>query len=108
MDETIELIRRCRSICVQDPALDTEYPSKWPATAEIETHDGRRYSCKIEYPKGDPENPLSYEEIKDKFFSMVQPVLPDRQANNIIQLVEDLENIRDVSQVMTELSKNIA
>ncbi len=94
--------------CVQDPALDIEYPSKWPATAEIETHDGRRYSCKIEYPKGDPENPLSYEEIKDKFLSMVQPVLPDQQANKIIQLVEDFENIGDVCQVMTELSKNIA
>jgi 2-methylcitrate dehydratase PrpD len=90
--------------CVEDPALDTQYPSKWPATAKIETHDGRQYSYKIEYPKGDPENPLSYEEIKDKFLSMVNPVLPIQQAKKIILLVEDFENIEDVRQVMRELA----
>ena len=90
--------------CVQDPALDTQYPSKWPATAEIETHDGRQYRCKIEYPKGDPQNPLSSEEIKDKFLSMVHPVLPIQQAKKIIKLVEDFENLSDVRQVMGELS----
>jgi len=98
----MDLMRRIN--CVGDPALDTQYPSKWPATAEIETHDGRQYSCKIEYPKGDPENPLSSEEIKDKFLSMVQPVLPVQLAKKIIQLVEDLENLGDVRQVMRELS----
>jgi len=90
--------------CVRDPSLDALYPSKWPASAEIETHDGRKYAAKIEYPKGDPENPLSYEELKDKFLSMVQPVLPVKQAEQIIQLVEDFENLDDVRHVMKALA----
>lgn len=90
--------------CVRDPALDALYPSKWPAAAEIETHDGRKYTDRIEHPKGDPENPLSGEELKDKFLSMVKPVLPVKQAEQIIQLVEDFENLDDVRHVMRALA----
>lgn len=90
--------------CVRDPALDALYPSKWPASAEIETRTGRTYSYHLEYPKGDPENPLSYEELKDKFFNMVQPVLPVKQAEQIIQLVEDFENLEDVRPMMRTLT----
>ena len=89
--------------CVRDPALDALYPSKWPATAKIVTHDGRTYSYHLEYPKGDPENPLSYEELKDKFLTMVQPVLPVKQAEQIIQLVEDFENLEAISIILNPL-----
>jgi 2-methylcitrate dehydratase PrpD len=91
--------------CVRDPALDALYPSKWPASAEIETHDGRKYSYKLEYPKGDPENPLSYEELKNKFLNMVQPVLSAKQAEQIMQLAEDLENLVDVRPMLKALAR---
>jgi 2-methylcitrate dehydratase PrpD len=90
--------------CVRDPALDALYPAKWPASAEIVTHDGRKYTGKIEYPKGDPENPLSGEELKDKFISMVQPVLPLQQAEQVIQLVDDFDNLDDVRHLMKALT----
>jgi 2-methylcitrate dehydratase PrpD len=89
--------------CVRDPALDALYPSKWPASAQIETRDGRKFSDGIEYSKGDPENPLSGEELKDKFIGLVQPVIPVQQAEQIIELVEDLENVDDVCLVMKAL-----
>jgi len=44
--------------CVSDPKLDKEFPGKWPATVEIRTKEGKTYKAYIEYPKGDPENPL--------------------------------------------------
>ena len=90
-------------ICVRDPSLDATYPSKWPASAEIQTHAGRKYNYKIEYPKGDPENPLSNEELIDKFLTMVKPVLPIQQAQKIIRLVENFEDLADVRHFMKVL-----
>ena len=39
------------------------YPERWPAAVEIETGDGRLLKTHIDYPRGDPENPLSREDV---------------------------------------------
>jgi 2-methylcitrate dehydratase PrpD len=90
--------------CVKDPVLDAQYPSKWPAAAEIETHEGRKFTDQIEYPKGDPENPLSGEELKQKFLNMVAPVLALKQAEQLMELVEDFENLIDVRPMIKALA----
>lgn len=91
--------------CIKDPSLDAMFPEKWPATAQIETHDGRRFDARTEYPKGDPENPLTWGEIKDKFSTLVGPVLPPTQANEIIQMVENLDSLADTRSLMNVLIK---
>ena len=53
--------------CVADPDLDLTYPRQWRAWARIEMKDGRRYEVRVDDPKGDPGNPLSLEELRDKF-----------------------------------------
>ena len=76
------------------------FPAKWPATAVIETHDGRRFDSCIEYPKGDPENPLTWGEIKEKFLALVKPVLSPKQASEIIQMVENLDSLADSRSII--------
>jgi len=41
--------------CSRDPELDKFYPRQWPAWVKIESSEGRTYSAKVMYPKGDPE-----------------------------------------------------
>ena len=48
-----------RVSCVQDPELEKVFPKQWPATVEMVTTDGRRFFTRIDYPKGDPQNPFS-------------------------------------------------
>ncbi len=38
-------------------------------------HDGREFTKQIDYPKGDPRNPLTDEEIEEKFDALAEPVL---------------------------------
>lgn len=56
--------------CFKDPELDKEYPARWPSKVEIETEAGEKYSVKVDFPKGDPENPLTWGELAVKFKSL--------------------------------------
>src|SRR5262249_14502598 len=48
---------------VRDAALDARFPRQWPAWTEVETVDGRVYRAAVDHPKGDPENPLTWDEL---------------------------------------------
>jgi 2-methylcitrate dehydratase PrpD len=52
---------------VKDPRIEETFPREWPARVAIELNDGRRYEKFVRYPKGDPENPLSWDEMEAKF-----------------------------------------
>ncbi|MFH0812864.1 MAG: MmgE/PrpD family protein [Pseudomonadota bacterium] len=78
--------------CVQDPELDKDFPKTWPATVEIRTKDGKTYKSYIEYPKGDPENPLSWDELIAKFHTLTAPVYSDKRRNYIVARVRELKS----------------
>jgi 2-methylcitrate dehydratase PrpD len=52
---------------VRDPAIEETFPREWPARVSIELSHGPCYEKFIRFPKGDPENPLSWEELAAKF-----------------------------------------
>lgn len=59
------------------PDFDERFPSVWPAEVEIETVDGRVLRLQTDFPKGDPENRLSYAEMCAKFRSLASSALPE-------------------------------
>jgi 2-methylcitrate dehydratase PrpD len=86
-----------RIFCVEDPELEKEYPRKWPASVFIETIDGQQYSARIDYPKGDPENPLSWDELIDKFKNLISPVFSMAKQDEIIDRVRSMEQEDDAN-----------
>jgi 2-methylcitrate dehydratase PrpD len=81
--------------CHFDPALEKIFPRQWAGTAEIVTTDGKVYKTTVEYPKGDPENPLSWEELIEKFHEMSGGIYKREQRLKIIDQVRGLERIDD-------------
>lgn len=51
---------------VPDAGIDGAYPARWMAAVEVRTADGRTFSHTTRTPKGDPDNPLSAAELRDK------------------------------------------
>jgi len=76
-----------------DDALDGEYPQKWGAIVEVSTKDGRILSKKVEYPKGDPQNPFSQEEISEKFLRLTKGILPMEKASSLLSRILRLEEV---------------
>jgi 2-methylcitrate dehydratase PrpD len=83
-----------------DPDLTRTYPRKWPARVTITLKDGRRLDGANEYPKGDPENPLSERELITKFKSLTGERLPSPQADAIIDCVLGLESMGNVNELL--------
>jgi 2-methylcitrate dehydratase PrpD len=79
-----------RVSCVADAELEKVYPKHWPASVEIATKDGRKFSTRIDYPKGDPENPLSWEELILKFNNLSSRVFSENRRNQVISRVRSL------------------
>jgi 2-methylcitrate dehydratase PrpD len=67
-----------RSICllsekvsvVEDKELSALVPGKRVAMVEIQTRDGKTMTERVDYPKGEPENPMSTREVEEKFISL--------------------------------------
>jgi 2-methylcitrate dehydratase PrpD len=95
--ELRDLITRVE-LC-SDEELDREYPEKWGAIVEVSTRDGRVFSQKVEYPKGDPQNPLSREEFSDKFINLTEGILPIERSTSMLGRILELEEIERVNQL---------
>jgi 2-methylcitrate dehydratase len=56
------------------------FPAKQPSKVVIRTKGGKEYSEYLEYPKGDPREPMTIEDIEAKFNALSSKLLkPDRQ-----------------------------
>ncbi len=94
-----------RVVCKEDPDLETAFPQKWPASVTLQTKDGKQFSLHIEYPKGDPENPLTWDEIIEKFQGLAGPVFEKERIYRIIDQVRALDKIDDVKTLSELLGK---
>jgi 2-methylcitrate dehydratase PrpD len=80
--------------------LNQVFPKKWPAEVEIETTSGQIYREHIDFPKGDPENPLSWEEMIDKFRYLASSAYSDKRQDDIISTVRNLEELKSIRELM--------
>jgi 2-methylcitrate dehydratase PrpD len=92
--------------CIEDPELERTYPKQWCATSEILTRNGKRYFTKVEYCKGDPENPLAWEELIEKFHDLSHRVMTKERRLKIVNQVKNFEKIRDVKRWSPLLLRN--
>jgi len=90
---------------VVDPELAKVYPQQWCATAEILTRDGKKYFKTIESPQGDPENPLSWDEMIARFHELTGRIIPKDQRGKIIEQIRRLEKIDDLKNWSSALLK---
>ena len=65
-DPTITALMEKVSIC-EDEEISSWCPEKRAAIVEIVADDGRTFTSEVDFPKGEPENPVSREDLNDKF-----------------------------------------
>ncbi|MBI4184547.1 MAG: MmgE/PrpD family protein [Proteobacteria bacterium] len=75
------------------------------AFLEVELKDGRKFSGRIDYHKGTLANPMSDDEVADKFRHCAEfAKWPKAKAEDAIAMVRDLETLADVSRLTAALS----
>ena len=85
---------------IADPEIEKVFPELQRADVEIDTTDGRTFSTRLDYPKGDPRNPLTDSEIEAKFDALAAPVMTDAAAARVKDAVWSLEQQGSVTEFM--------
>jgi 2-methylcitrate dehydratase PrpD len=85
-----------------DKTLDETYPDKRGAAAEIRLKDGRQFKMAVDNAKGEPEYPLSTQDIESKFTNMAGDVLGENTVR-VRDMVMNLEKLDDVARLAARI-----
>jgi 2-methylcitrate dehydratase len=87
-------------VVVSDPEIEKVFPALQRVIVKITTTDGRTFEKQLDYPKGDPRNPLSDKEVEEKFEALAEPVLSKEARKRIIDATWELETYEDTTEYM--------
>ena len=85
---------------VADPEIEALFPELQRVIVTIRATDGREFSKQIDYPKGDPRNPLTDEEIEEKFEALAAPIMPAEERQELKEAVWNLESVESITELM--------
>ncbi len=83
---------------VYDEEMDKCYKEtkKRAHILEVKLQDGQTLKRSTYHPKGDPKNPLTKSELRDKFLNLAQMTVSERDAEDILRLLENMEDINNL------------
>jgi 2-methylcitrate dehydratase PrpD len=84
-----------------DPELDARAPQELPARVRLHLKDGRHVEQLVLSAKGDPEAPLTEQELTDKFNSLVAGTPYAGRAEELVALVTGLADRPDVRGLLS-------
>jgi 2-methylcitrate dehydratase len=83
-----------------DTEIDNLFPEVKRARVLIHLEDGSTFETVTDTAKGDPDNPLSDNELITKFHANASETLNDAQRNRIVDLTFELDRLEDISDYM--------
>ena len=92
---------------VADPEVEKVFPALQRVIVTISTTDGQTFTKQLDYPKGDPRNPLSDDEIEKKFDALAAPSFSLEARKRIKEAVWNLEKIPSISELMALCQKDL-
>jgi 2-methylcitrate dehydratase PrpD len=76
-------------------------PKKLYGWVRIKMKDGKVYEDKIFPTKASAGNPITDDEIREKFRRNVSKVLSESTAKELMQIIDDLEEAKDIERLMS-------
>jgi 2-methylcitrate dehydratase PrpD len=83
--------------------LTAKYPARWPTRVVVTLNDGTALRGASDYPRGNPENPVSTDMLEAKFVELVTPRFGDAFAQRALMTLRSLHDGADVRALFSEL-----
>ena len=76
-----------------EPSQEFEkmFPAKQPSKVVVKTKDGKEFSEYLEYPKGDPREPMTMEDLDNKFEGLVGNLLTKARQKEVKEAIFNAE-----------------
>jgi 2-methylcitrate dehydratase len=85
---------------VADPEIEKVFPALQRVIVKITTTDGRTFEKQLDYPTGDPRNPVSDKGIEEKFEALAEPVMDAAARRKLIDAIWNMDKLASVSELM--------
>ena len=100
------LASRVRSWVDPEVSFDDVNKACTAARIQMKMKDGHTYAKQVNYPKGNPDKPMTKNELIEKFFDcselLAEPI-GRADLEQVIELVLNLEKINDITQIISLL-----
>lgn len=95
-----EILALTRRVKVQERGAFTELsPGRRVAEVCIRCRDGQEYTQRVDYAKGDPENPMTAQEIQKKYLALMSWAGQQARAESLLQAI----SAADVRQMIQRM-----
>jgi 2-methylcitrate dehydratase len=98
----VDLMQRVRVTARED--FERAFPEKKPARVVLSLKDGRQVEKQVDFPKGDPRNPMTDEELEEKFRGLTEKHYSKRKQDDVIRGIRSLEEAESVGEIMALLA----
>jgi 2-methylcitrate dehydratase PrpD len=102
--KVVELMKRVRLYV--DDELEALGYDQVRSRIRITLYNGRTIEGRYDVARGHPEKPMSWTDLTEKFNECASPVLPQKNAGQIIELVARLEQLKSLSPLMRALTRS--
>jgi 2-methylcitrate dehydratase len=89
---------------IADPEIEAVFPELQRVRVVIRTTDGREVEKQLDYPKGDPRNPLTDDEISGKFRALAEGIATPEDVERMQAAIARTEEFDDVRELMGNLT----
>jgi len=78
-----------------EPSQEFEkmFPAKQPSKVVVKTKDGTEFSEYLEYPKGDPREPMTMEDLDNKFEGLSEKLLAEGRRKEVKEAIFNAEQL---------------
>lgn len=93
---------------IEDPEIEAVHAidsSRLASKVVLHCRDGRTLEMQVDYPKGDPPNPMTWEDSIAKFMSLTVPVYGEEKAEKFCNMIATLEQVGDFSKAISKIAK---
>ncbi len=85
---------------VANDEFEKAFPTRQCTRVTITTTAGRSFSAERDFPKGDPRDPMTLDELAVKFGALAEPLLSEQRRGALKDGIFALETMEDVGKLM--------
>ncbi len=97
----IDFIQKIKVLA--DDELEARFPKVQPSRVELKMKNGEHLTMSVDYAQGDPREPMTDQDLMDKFYGLTKPYMNDAQRAKIAANIRNLENIKKISDFVASM-----
>jgi 2-methylcitrate dehydratase len=89
---------------VEDKTLSEKYPEAVANRITVKLSSGNTITKQVDYHKGHPKNPMTDDEVEEKFQRLTKKYLGQNQSRRILDMVWNIDKLKDVGKAISLLT----